>query len=257
MPRDGRGNGGDHQVIDAEANRLPRASFGNTVRLLIRLDGTLRKFLTLQVAKGDGSLYVALGHPAKNARVANVQATIPVGERSASVDFTQHITREFSDLLGSHVGFKASGMVISRFGEQAYRSENDVPPAVGCDVLLQTIYPARLDHLPVVTTPRKSDLIIPDRLDYRRVDWVGGDLVDACGTDPFHVEIWQLPPTGGVQGQVEAGQTVFGAMTIDAGERPLIIAFVQDEIDRQRGWSDRTVVLMPHPPLSGESKPAD
>lgn len=198
--------------------------------ILLRAAGATRKFLKVQISSTDGSVYLALGDPHRNVRIAEASVTIPAGETSASVDYTKHIVATFENFQGAHLGLKASGRVIEKFGERYYPLRLNVQPSVSQDTLLQRIYPAPLGILPI-SEPRPQDIVLPDRFEYRVRS--GIDVESVFGPDPFHVDVWQMP-TEATEGI--AAPTVVGTCSIKAGQRQLVFAFVQDDVDRQRGW---------------------
>jgi hypothetical protein len=81
-------------------------------------------------------------------------------------------------------------------------------------------------------------MILPDDFEYGSRD--GSDLESIFGADTFHVEVWQMAAGTTRAG---AGPDVVGACSIQAGTRPLVIAFVQDDTDRTRGWFAHTRIL--------------
>lgn len=175
-------------------------------------------------------MYLALGDPHRNVRIAEGSVTIPAGETSASVDYTKQIVQTYENFDGSHIGLKASGRVIEKFGNGYYPSRTDIPPAAANDTLVQTIYPARLEILPT-KSPRPHDIVLPGAFEYRTR--AGADMEAVFGADPFHVDVWQMA-AGSTEGV--AAPTVVGTCSIKAGERQLVFAFVQDDVDRRRGW---------------------
>ncbi|MDA1349727.1 MAG: hypothetical protein O3A47_12825 [Chloroflexi bacterium] len=206
---------------------------GKVVRhlwILFRAAGAIRKFLRIQISNTDGSVYLALGDPHRNVRIAQGSITIPDGQTSASVDYTKHIVATFENFDGAHLGLKASGRVIEKFGDRHYPLQFDVPTSAPHDMLVQTIYPAPLDILPI-TKARPNDIVLPDRFEYRTRP--GEDMETVFGTDAFHVDIWQMA-AGSTEGK--AAPTVVGTCSVKAGERQLVFALVQDDVDRQRGW---------------------
>ena len=213
--------------------------------ILLQAAGAVRRFIKVQISATDGSVYLALGDPHRNVRIAEVTATIPAGENSVDVDYTKHITRTYENFDGSHVGLKSSGRVIERFGNRYNPSRLDIPASAEHDSLIQTVYPARLDIFPP-KSPRPQDIVLPRAFEYRTR--AGEDVETVFGADPFHVEIWQM-----AAGSTEAvaTPTVVGACSIKAGERQLVFAFVQDEVDRKRGWlPGGTRILRPAAPRS-------
>jgi len=137
-----------------------------SIWILLRAAGATRKFLRVSISSTDGSVYLALGDPHRNVRIAQGSITIPAGETSASVDYTKHIVATFENFQGAHLGLKASGRVIEKFGDRYYPLGLNVPPSVPRDTLLQTIYPAPLGILPV-SKPRPQDIVLPDQFEYR------------------------------------------------------------------------------------------
>lgn len=213
--------------------------------ILLRAAGATRRFIKVQISGTDGSVYLALGDPHRNVRIAEVTMTIPPGETSVDVDYTKHVVRTYENFDGAHVGLKASGRVIEKFGTRYYSTRLDVPPSAARDILVQTIYPARLDILPE-KSPRGQDLVLPDRFEYRTR--AGTEMETVFGPDPFHVDVWQMA-AGSTEGV--AAPTVVGTCSMKAGERQFVFAFVQDDIDRRRGWlPGGTRVLRPVAPHS-------
>lgn len=209
------------------------SQFPDVVRnrwIVLRWGSAVRRFLKIEISATDGSVYLILGTSRRNARIHRVEVTVPAGHESASVDYTSFPANTFEEFKGHHVGYKASGRVISRYGDQHQPHPRDVPAIVDRPVLLETIYPAPHDDWPECV-PRPRDLVAPEHCDYRAAS---GDTVEALfGSDPFHVEVWQLPLH---TLDVTVGPTVVGVLTIRAGTRELFVAFIQDEVDRQRGW---------------------
>lgn len=202
--------------------------------ILLRAAGATRRFLRVQISNSDGSVYLALGDPHRNVRIAEGSITIPAGETTASVDYSKHIVATFENFEGEHLGLKASGQIIHTIakkpGKHHHRLPLNVSPQAPHDTLLQTIYPAPLNILPVKNA-RPKDIVLPDRFEYRACQ--GADMEAVFGSDPFHVDVWQMAAesTEGV-----AAPTVVGTCSIKAGERQLVFAFVQDDVDRERGW---------------------
>lgn len=210
--------------------------------ILLRVGSVSRRFLRIAISKADGSVYFSLGDPHRSVRIAQGTFTIPAGQTSASVDYTKHIVAKFENFLGEHLGLKASGRVIHKYGDRHHPLPVSVSPIAANDTLVQTIYPAPLNILPVKQA-RARDILLPDQFEYRMRP--GKDMDSVFGADPFHVEIWQMA-AGTNQG--EAGPTVVGTCSIKAGERQFVFAFVQDDVDRQRGWlPGGTRILRPLP----------
>ena len=63
-------------------------------------------------------MYLALGDPHRNVRIAQASITIPAGETSASVDYTKQIVATFENFEGEHLGLKASGQIIHTIAQK-------------------------------------------------------------------------------------------------------------------------------------------
>jgi hypothetical protein len=224
------------ELLSLHKSAMPTAKPVRKLWIYFRSKGIARRLLRIEPA-GDGSMYFTLGWMGRRSRVSQSEYAIPAGETSASIDFTKHVVAEFDDYVGQHKGYKASGLVLSKFGSRYHRAPRQIPPVVASLTLLETIYPGpfeRFDSKP----PRSTDLVVP-----RDFTWTARtpalNIEDLTGEDAYHIDVWQVP----VEMQEVRIGPVVGALPLKIGDRSLLFVFVQDDNDRQRGWLDRTVVL--------------
>jgi len=209
--------------------------------LYFQTGNTLRRFLRVDVSR-DGSFYLTLGGRKTGVRMAQGAITIPAGETSASINYTDYIKGEFENFSSEHTGYKASGRVIHKFGNQYFPTSWDIPLDSLEPLLLQTIYPGRLETFSE-SMPKSADLILPRDLNWARTNF-DGDIESATGNAPFHVEIWQIPPSAS---NIECSEKTLGLLMLNLSPRVLGIAICQDITDEHRGWMDKTIVLSRQP----------
>jgi hypothetical protein len=182
---------------------------------------------------GDGSMYVSFGLVSRNLNIYEGQITIPDGQQTASRDIKQDLRAVLSDVTGHHVGFKGlTGQVRETVGRSSFFFGQTIPQWVTTPTLLFKIYPGHAEEF-VPRTPTPRDIVVPHAFQWRRFPTKGDDIEELVGDGAYHVVVLQLPP--GTK-NVDVNPPALGAFTLTVGGRPLLICFVQDDNDRQRGW---------------------
>jgi hypothetical protein len=153
-------------------------------RVLIQSRGTTRRFLKIAPAS-DGSMYFTFGWIGLGpSRIAEGMLTIPDGQTSASTDYSQNVVKIFSESPDSHVGYKATGITLTKVGTEYFRSSIPSPRVVAALTLLETIYPGRPERFSA-TTPRLKDIVVPRDFDWLSTPSSYTDIEELMGDDPL------------------------------------------------------------------------
>jgi hypothetical protein len=188
-------------------------------------------------------VYLSLGYSPTEARSFTGEITIPSGELSASEDYTQRPRLDFSGFGQHHVGFKSSGIGLSKAGSKYGRglkmSRLTSAPTIAS--IIATVYPTTLERFDALPVSRKTDIVVPEMAGSpQNLKCV--NVEDRFGDKAFLVEAWAIPH--GTNLQVPDPGSVGFWVVVPMEPYEIGLIFRQDSVVISKGWPEATQVVL-------------